>query len=117
MNELMNFNIAVVNTVHGAQNAFLYQTFDLSIGAPAFSRKAKVYKVAGKSYAVRFHETSVGDLSLSDDGEVRLSPAAGTNDTNTLDGAILIYDVTKPESLTPLAKILGKHMIRTTSTP
>ena len=100
-------NIAVINITDIGQTSFLDQVFDLPGGA-GYSPKPNIYTLHGVRYAISFNTLPVQDLRYAGDGQIRWPKWRGA--TSKVHAAALVYDVSKPNGLAPVSKILGRSI-------
>lgn len=105
-----DMNIAVISAADVGHNSSLQQVFDLPNDA-AISHKPNYYSLRNAQYAVRFSRFTAQDLRYTEKGRISWTTHRNTQALPQIHAAIIIYEVTKPDGLLVLPRILGEMIL------
>lgn len=114
--DLSQVNLVVLGAQGVGKSTFVQKALDLR-QQPVSHYSSKKMSLDGVIYLVRLLEISMEEILISDRREVQWPQNVSDRSMPSVDGVLVLYDVTNPESIQGVAEILSKCLQLISSLP
>lgn len=104
---MSQINLVVLGALGVGKSTFVQKALDLR-HHPVSHYSSKKMSLDGIIYLVRLLEISMEEIIIDDDRKVRWPRIVSDRNMPSVDGVLVLYDVTNPESIQGVPEILGK---------